>query len=116
MNTLMKLTNRQEWHFTLRLLGVAMVIVGVVTAACKKTFAGFTPIIWFLLALCAFVGVLYMTLFRIEARLESKMEDYVARSETRTEKEKSCPSCGCKLPRNAKFCRECGARMEDYIP
>jgi len=35
--------------------------------------------------------------------------------EARTEEEKSCPGCGCKLPRNAEFCRECGARMEDYI-
>ncbi len=32
-------------------LGVALLIVGIVTAAINATFAAFTPIIWFLLAL-----------------------------------------------------------------
>jgi hypothetical protein len=73
----------EVWRLILRLLYFAGVIVGVVTAAYEKTFAGFTPIIWLLLALCAFFGVACITLFRIEARLESKtgakMKDYTAK-------------------------------------
>jgi len=69
MNMLMEFSTRPVTRMSLRLLGVAFVIVGIVSAAYDKSFAGFIPIIWFVMALCAFVGVICSTLFRIEARL-----------------------------------------------
>ena len=56
----------------LRVLGFTFCIVGIVTAAYEKSFAGFMPFMWFIMALCAFVGVICSTLFRIEARLGAK--------------------------------------------
>ena len=57
-----------------RILVVAMLIVGIVTAALNATFGGFAPILWFLLALSAFLGVICGELFRILAILESKTQ------------------------------------------
>jgi len=59
-------------HYFPRYLAAALVIVGIVTAALNATFGGFTPIMWFLLAL---VDVLIITcgeVLRIADFLESK--------------------------------------------
>ena len=53
-------------------LGVVLLIVGIVTAAINATFAAFTPIIWFLLALACYLGMIWVVLMRILARLERK--------------------------------------------
>ena len=53
-------------------LGVVLLIVGIVTAGINATFAAFTPIIWFLLALACYLGMIWVVLMRILARLESK--------------------------------------------
>ena len=53
-------------------LGVVLLIVGIVTAAINATFAAFTPIIWFLLAFACYLGMIWVVLMRILARLESK--------------------------------------------
>jgi len=55
-------------------LGVALLIVGIVTAGINATFAAFTPIIWFLLALACYLGMIWVALMRILARLESKAQ------------------------------------------
>ena len=55
-------------------LGVALLIVGIVTAALNKTFAGFTPIIWFLLALACYLGMIWVVLMRMLARLEGETQ------------------------------------------
>ena len=34
-----------------RILALVLLIVGIITAALEKTFGGFTPVIWFLLAI-----------------------------------------------------------------
>jgi hypothetical protein len=72
MEKLLRFTMRPAWVLFLRLSGVAMLIVGIVTAALDATFGGFAPILWFLLALAAFLGVICTELFRIVAILESK--------------------------------------------
>jgi uncharacterized membrane protein YiaA len=39
-------------------LGVALLIVGIVTAAINTRFGGFTPILWFLSAFACYGGVM----------------------------------------------------------
>jgi hypothetical protein len=55
-----------------RILGLILVIVGIVTAALKVTWADFTPILWVLLGICSFLGVICHTLYRIVMGLEGK--------------------------------------------
>ncbi len=55
-------------------LGVAFIIVGIVTAAINRTFAAFTPMLWFLLAIFCGVGKIWVVAMRILARLESKTQ------------------------------------------
>ena len=43
-------------NFT-RFLSLAILIVGIITAAMDKTFGGFTPLYWFLLAIIGFIIV-----------------------------------------------------------
>jgi len=40
-----------------RFLALAMLIVGIITAAMDKTFGGFTPLYWFLLSIQGFIVV-----------------------------------------------------------
>lgn len=56
----------------LRLMGVLMLIIGVVTAYMDISFGGFSPIFWFLLALSAFFGVICNVLFQIKTILQKK--------------------------------------------
>ena len=56
-------------------LGVALLIVGIVTAAMNRTFASFTPVIWFLLALACYLSMIWVALMRILARLESRIQN-----------------------------------------
>ncbi len=56
----------------LELLVVAMLIVGIVTAALNLTFGGFTPVMWFLLALMAIVIIICSEVTLIREFLESK--------------------------------------------
>ena len=72
MEKLLRFTMRPAWIIFLRLLGVALLIVGIITAALNVTFGGFTPVLWLLLAFSAFLGVICGELFRILAILESK--------------------------------------------
>ena len=62
-----------EWIFP-RLLGIAMLIVGIVTAALDVTFGGFAPILWFLLAIVVFMIVICTEVLRIADFLESKKQ------------------------------------------
>jgi len=55
-------------------LGDALLVVGIVTAAINATFAGFTPIIWFVLALVCYLHMIWVVTMRIVARLESKAQ------------------------------------------
>lgn len=55
-------------------LGDAFLVVGIVTAAINTTFAAFTPILWFLLALACYLGMIWVVTMRILSQLESKTE------------------------------------------
>jgi len=74
MKKLMDWMTRPACICCLGSLGVALLIVGIVTAAINATFAAFTPIIWFLLALACYLGMMWAVLMRILARLESKTQ------------------------------------------
>ena len=52
----------------LRILGFSFYIVGIVTAAYEKSFAGFMPFMWFIMAICAFLGVICTILLSMERR------------------------------------------------
>jgi hypothetical protein len=53
-----------------RLLALALLIVGIVTAAMDKTFGGFTPLYWFLLAIFWFIIVacIEVALLRLDTK------------------------------------------------
>jgi len=59
-------------HYFQRVLTIALLIVGIITAALNATFGGFTPIMWFLLAI---VNVLIITcheVMMVRTSLESR--------------------------------------------
>jgi hypothetical protein len=62
------------WGSFMRCLGLACLIVGIVTAAMDKTFAGFTPIVWFLIAIFCMVTVVCTEVALTRDFLESKKE------------------------------------------
>lgn len=59
-------------HYFPRALAMVLLIVGIVTAALNVTFGGFTPIMWFLLALANLVIITCGEVLRIADFLESK--------------------------------------------
>jgi len=62
------------WGNLMRLLGLACLIVGIVTAAMGKPFGGFTPIAWFLIAIFCMVTVVCTEVALTRDFLESKKE------------------------------------------
>ena len=58
--------NLMEW------LAMIMLIVGIVTAALDVTFGGFTPIMWFLIALLAILIIICTEVSQIREFLQSK--------------------------------------------
>lgn len=60
-----------RWDFP-RILVVVLVIVGIVTAALNLSFGGFTPIMWFLLALIVLLIITCHEVLTIRISLESK--------------------------------------------
>jgi hypothetical protein len=51
---------------------VVLLIVGIVTAALDATFGGFTPMLWFLLAIAVLIIITCSEVLRIADFLESK--------------------------------------------
>jgi uncharacterized membrane protein len=64
--------NQTFWHYFPRYLAVVLVVVGIVTAALNTTFGGFTPIMWFLLALVDLLIITCHEVMMIRISLESK--------------------------------------------
>lgn len=54
------------------LIGNVLLLIGLVTAALNTSIAGFTPIIWILLAFILYVTMIFSVVLRIMTRLESK--------------------------------------------
>ena len=63
---------RSIGHYFPRVLAIVLLIVGIVTAALDATFGGFTPIMWFLLALADLLIVICNEVLRIADLLQSK--------------------------------------------
>jgi len=63
---------RPVGHYFPRVLAIVLLIVGIVTAALNATFGGFTPILWFLLALADLLIVTCSEVLRVADLLESK--------------------------------------------
>ena len=59
-------------HYIPCYLAVLLLIVGIVTAALNATFGGFTPIMWFLLALVDVLIITCHEVMTIRISLESK--------------------------------------------
>ncbi len=60
------------WRDIIEWLVIALLIVGIVTAALDVTFGGFTPIIWFVLAFGWVLIIICMEVTMIRTFLESK--------------------------------------------
>jgi hypothetical protein len=54
--------------------GKILLIVGIITAIINKSFGGFTPILWFLLALACFLSAVLVVTMQILAKLETKTQ------------------------------------------
>jgi hypothetical protein len=61
-----KVRNLFEW------LAMIMLIVGIVTAALNATFGGFTPVMWFVIALAAILIIICTEVSQIREFLQSK--------------------------------------------
>ena len=117
---------RQVLPFLLRVAAVGALAIGILEAVEDRAYGHLTPVMWFLLALAAFVAMTYLTLDEIEARLGNLLETMKtpaaeaanpgARSEARAQRQQFCPNCGQVMPRGAKFCEQCGAHIGDYVP
>ena len=59
-------------HYLPRYLAGVLLVVGIVTAALNATFGGFTPIMWFLLALVDVLIITCHEVMTIRTLLESK--------------------------------------------
>jgi len=55
---LLKFVTRPAYGLILRFLGFCFIVVGLVAAGLDAQWAGFTPVVWFLLALVAILGVI----------------------------------------------------------
>jgi hypothetical protein len=66
----MKFSTQPAWGVFLRVLGTSVVAVGLVTAALNVTWGGFTPVLWFLGGITAYLGVICNELAQIFARLD----------------------------------------------
>ncbi|MBA7686564.1 hypothetical protein ES703_95014 [subsurface metagenome] len=53
------------------LLGNVFLVVGIVTAALDTSIAGFTPVVWILLAFILYVTMIFSVVLRIMTHLES---------------------------------------------
>ena len=62
------------WGNLMRFLGLACLVVGIVTAATQEAFAGFTPIVWLLVAVFCMVIVVCTGVGLTRDFLEGKKE------------------------------------------
>ena len=74
MEKLLKFMSQNEPIILFRFLGLTTFIAGVVTAAMDKSFGGWTPIYWFIVAFAAFFSVLCNELYRVIILMEKKKD------------------------------------------
>ena len=63
-----------RYHGTLELLFMALLLVGIVTAALDVTIGGFTPLIWFVLSFGVILVITCMEVSMVRAFLESRRQ------------------------------------------
>ena len=54
------------------IIGNILLVVGIVTAALNTSIAGFTPVVWILLAFVLYITMIFSAVLRIMRRLETK--------------------------------------------
>ena len=54
------------------IVGNVLLLIGIVTAALNTGIAGFTPVVWILLAFILYVTMIFSVTLRIMTRLESR--------------------------------------------
>ena len=64
-----------KYHNILEWPAMALLITGIVTAALNVNLGGFTPLIWFVLALFIILIIICMEVSMIRAFLESRKKD-----------------------------------------
>jgi len=74
----MKFVTRPAYGVILRFLGACLLVVGLVAAGLDARWAGFTPVVWFLLALAAFLGVICNELAQIIGRMGTHAHTAIA--------------------------------------
>ena len=74
MNELLKSAANPFLMWGFGAIGDAMLIVGIVAAIREVAFAGFTPVIWFLLAIAFYLGMVWIVTLRILAHVEGQVE------------------------------------------
>lgn len=60
------------WGNLWRWIGFVTLVVGIVTAALDKSFGGFTPVVWFLIAIFSFLIVICTEIVLTRLALEKK--------------------------------------------
>ncbi len=63
-----------RYHEILEWIFMALLLVGIVTAALDVTVGGFTPIIWFVLSVGVILVIICMEVSMIRAFLESRKQ------------------------------------------
>jgi len=72
MGELTKLATHSFFMWYFGIVGDALLIVGIITAAMDITIAGFTPMLWFLLAIASYLGMVWAVTLRILKHLEGR--------------------------------------------
>jgi hypothetical protein len=74
MSELYRPTSRNIIMWCFGLLGDVFLVFGVVTAVKITVIAGFTPVLWFLLAIICYIIMVLIIALRIYARLEDQQK------------------------------------------
>jgi hypothetical protein len=75
MSGLYRPTPRNIIMWCFGLLGDVFLVFGVITAVKISVIAGFTPVLWFLLAIICYIVMILIITLRIYARLENQQSD-----------------------------------------
>jgi len=68
----MKFVTRPWYGFVLRCLAFCLIVVAIIAAGVNGDWAGFTPVVWMLLALAAILGVIWNEIAQIIGRMDAK--------------------------------------------
>ena len=75
MNELMKSVANPFLMWCFGILGDALLIIGIIVTIKGETIVGFTPVIWFLLAIISYLIMVWIVTMRILVHIESFGKD-----------------------------------------